>query len=125
MNVVLGPQGEPIEVRDVAVDGPGFTIPAKKATDSSVANGTDRDSVNTEQAVLVGPQGEKIYPVNDSGICPVCQQQWPEACSEDGGQVSDPQEMLRVDMGESDDPDNCPVDDRDNMFEMLRGEKQS
>lgn len=118
MKTILGPQGEPIE-RDVAVDGPGFTIPAKKA-DSSVANGTDRDVVNTEQVVLVGPQGEKIYPTAESSICPVCGQEFPEACSEDGGQVSDPQQMLRVDMGVFDDPDNEPVDDRENLFEMLK-----
>ena len=33
-------------------------------------------------------------------------------------------EMLREDMDKIDDPDHAVVDDRDNMFEMLRGEKQ-
>jgi|SRR5271157_3336249 len=84
---LLGPQGEPIfEARDVSADGPGFAIPAK--ADSSVAAGTDRGTVDTETAVLVGPQGEKIYPVSDSGICPVCGQVWGETASQPGADMS-------------------------------------
>ncbi|HKN70656.1 MAG TPA: hypothetical protein VJX30_06490 [Terriglobales bacterium] len=83
---LLGPQGEPLltdaELRDVSCDGPGFG--PTKVPNSSVASGTDRDIVNTETAVLVGPQGEKIYPLD--GICPVCgHAQFPEeVCSQPG-----------------------------------------
>ncbi len=131
MAIILGPQGEEIEARDVAVDGPGFTIPATKA-DSSVASGTDRDIVNTETAVLVGPQGEKIFPTAD-GICPVCGQQFPEACSQPGADLSaqpgstpDPEAIREddyideIDEPEDEDPNNAPADDRENMFELLR-----
>lgn len=83
---LLGPQGEPIfEARDVSADGVGFG--PTKVPNSSVAAGTDRDIVDTEQAVLIGPQGEKIYPTAD-GICPVCGQQFPEACSQPGADLS-------------------------------------
>jgi len=115
MSVSLGPQGEPIfESRDVSVDGVGFG-PTKVPT-SAAASGTDRDIVNTEQAVLVGPQGEKIYPVNDSGICPVCGQQFPEAAS-----LPQPgTEPSGFDDDSIPDSNTAPVDDRDDIVELLK-----
>lgn len=124
---LLGPQGEVIlEARDVSVDGPGFG--PVKTPDSSIANGTDRAVVNTETAVLVGPQGEKIFPTAD-GICPVCGQQFPEACSQPGADLSaqpgatpDP-EALREDdyIDEIDEPEDDEAFDgaSPSEFELL------
>ncbi len=115
--IVLGPQGEVIlEARDVAVDGPGFAIPAKKA-DSSVTSGTDREQAVKKFAASIvrGPQGEIIRPVCEEGICPLCQQSWPESCSQPGEDL-DPRAPVETE----DDPDNFPADDRDNMMELLK-----
>jgi hypothetical protein len=95
--------------RDVSADGSGFGPVV--TPDSSVASGTDRDRVATEQAVLIGPQGEKIYPTAD-GICPVCGQQFPEQCS-DGGQGADPEMTMR----EDDYIDEIDEDESDEAFE--------
>jgi hypothetical protein len=90
------PDNEPADDRDVSADGVGFG--PVKVPDSPVASGTDRDIVEAENAVLVGPQGEKIYPTAD-GICPACGQQFPEECSQPG-------EDLDVEPGATPDFDN-------------------
>jgi hypothetical protein len=95
MKTIAGPQGEPL-LSDEEL---------RALSDSSVASGTDRD-IDTERAVLVGPQGEKIYPTAD-GICPVCGQSFPEECSRPSGEPDG-----------FDDSDNEPVDDRDDMVAL-------
>jgi len=79
----IGPQGEPVEIRDVAVDGPGF------GPTSAVAAGTDREQAITKFAAsIVGPQGEILRPTCEEGICPLCQQAWPEVSSQPGEDLS-------------------------------------
>jgi hypothetical protein len=108
----LGPQGEPIfELRDVSCDGPGFAIPAKKAADSAAAAGTDRDCLQSEKAIR-GPQGELVYPCLDT-VCPTCGQPFPETASHPGEEPDG-----------FDDPDDAPVDDRDDMVELLRSKQR-
>jgi len=105
-----GPQGEPLLTdeelrklprylkralfRDVSADGPGFAIPRPRP-DSAVAAGTDCEHAAMELAE--GPQGEILNPSHwgDTCPCPLCGQTWGETCSEDGGQVSDPEVSLR------------------------------
>src|SRR5271157_5628726 len=108
MNVVIGPQGEPIEVRDVSADGVGFG-PTKVPT-SAVASGTDREQAIKQFAakIIRGPQNEIILPPTEQGICPLCGADFPESCSAPSAEPDG-----------FDDPDDAPVDDRENMFEML------
>lgn len=88
MRIILGPQGEPIEIRD---------------DNSALAAGTDRDAAMKQFAakIIRGPQNEIILPPTEEGICPLCGQDFPESCSE-----------------EIDDPDNAPTDDRDGITEL-------
>lgn len=97
MKALLGPQGEPLEIRE--------------APDSSVTSGTDREQAVKEFAakILRGPQNEIILPPTEQGICPLCGADFPESCSQPGESPDD-----------FDDPDIAPVDDRDDMVELLR-----
>ena len=93
MKILLGPQGEPIEIRE--------------KTTSAVAAGTDRAEFAVTQKPFVGPQGELIYPSFDV-LCPTCGQPFPEeTCSQPGEEPDG-----------FDDPDNAPVDDRDDIKEL-------
>lgn len=111
--ITLGPQGEPLlseaELRDVSADGVGFG-PTKVPT-SAVASGTDREQAVKKFAASIvrGPQGEIILPPTEQGICPLCGADFPEACSQPG-----------VEPDGFDDPNNAVVDDRENMFELLK-----
>ena len=80
----LGPQGEPVEIRE--------------KSDSAVAAGTDREKA--------------VRPSSENGICPLCGADFPEQCSQPGAEPDG-----------FDDPDNAPVDDRDDMVELLRSRK--
>jgi hypothetical protein len=70
--------------RDVAVDGPGFIIPAKKVPDSSLTSGTDRAQ---ELEFARGPQGELLFPSLDA-VCPTCGQPFAESASQPGADLS-------------------------------------
>ena len=94
MKIILGPQGEPLEIREQ----PAGTLAA----------GTDRAEFAVTQKPVVGPQGELVYPSLDA-VCPTCGQPFPEACSQPGEEPCG-----------FDDPDNAPVDDRDDMVELLK-----
>lgn len=94
MKILLGPQGEPLEIRE-------------KPT-STITVGTDRAEFAVTQKPLVGSQGELIYPSLDA-ICPTCGQPFAEACSQPGEEPDG-----------FDDPDSAPVDDRDDMVELLK-----
>ena len=110
MSVLLGPQGEPIfESRDASVDGVGFG--PTKVTTTAVASGTDREQAIKQFAakIIRGPQNEIILPPTEQGICPLCGADFPEACSQPGAEADG-----------FDDPDNAPVDDRENMLELLK-----
>ena len=139
-HLVLGPQGEPIicdseeDARRLesryggATDGPMFDTPS-----SAVAAGTDRENAAMELAR--GPQGEIINPSHwgDTCPCPLCGQTWGECCSEDGGQVCDPEVSLRrrhvlstwqkihdfFNTGDSDDFDFEDEDLRENIMTLF------
>lgn len=94
MKIILGPQGEPLEIREQFA--------------STLAAGTDRAEFAVTQKPFVGPQGELVYPSLDA-VCPTCGQPFPETCSQP---CEEPDGF--------DDPDNAPVDDRDDMVELLK-----
>jgi hypothetical protein len=101
--MLRGPQGEPL-LTDAEL---------RELPDSAVASGTDRDIVNSEKAVLIGPQGELIYPSLDV-LCPTCGQPFrEEACSQPGAEPDG-----------FEDPDNAVADDRDDLAELLRSARE-
>jgi len=104
--VGFGPQNEPLfETRDVSSDGPGFSFPHPRP-DSAVASGTDRET--RPGALAKGPTGTitKPSPWRLSCPCPICGQQFEgvisgqqygeSVASEDGNQVSDPEQTFRL-----------------------------
>ncbi len=121
------------EGRIMELDEAAALVAAHKRPDSSVAAGTDRDKVNTETVVLVGPQGEKILATSEEGICPLCGQQFPENASADNP-VPPGNTKVGIDPADDDgsnlDPNMYPNSDttggavggqvRENMFELLR-----
>ncbi len=116
---MLGPQNEPLYSNE--------ELRAMRP-DSVVAAGTDREqAVSNFASKLVGPQGEIIRPVCEEGICPLCQQQWPECASANELDPRAPveQDSAFIDSLPPQDPTTAitQLDSRENMFELLRSRR--
>lgn len=72
-----GPQHEPIPETEAECQ---LTTAELRMAKAKHERGQELEFATDD--LLVGPQGEKIYPTAESEICPVCGQEMPETCSQ-------------------------------------------